>query len=217
MTTALPALRDRVEEILADVTNAKWTTDALDEAIRQALDLYSQYLPRRTLTTVTLSGAGREIDLAALDYLTVEAVWWDYDAADPAHPPRWRAFELWPGDILWINDAEQPQAGDVVRLWLTQAHTLDGLDSGTETTFPDAHASLIALGAAAFAAQTRRVDIIEAVNLNQWAPRNLLEWADARLADYRAALERLARQDAEGHRAGWAALGRLDRWDQGRG
>ena len=213
MANDLATLRDRVEQILDDAANAKWDTNALDEAIRQALHAYSEHLPRRAIAALTLTAAGREIDLSSLaPYRTIERVWWDYDEDSPDHPPRWRDFELWPGHVLYIDDAGEPAAGDVVRLWYTLDHTLEDLDTATATTFPDPHATLIAQGATGFAAVSRNVTVQEQVNVNAWAPRNLREWAETQLRRFYATLDALARRQAA-LSAGLAPLPPLDRWD----
>ncbi|MGC9320619.1 MAG: hypothetical protein ACP5KN_21480 [Armatimonadota bacterium] len=212
MPESLTTLRDRVEQILEDATNAKWDTTELDEAIRQALDAYSEHVPHRAVASITLTAPGREVDISALDYRTIERIWWDYDNTDPDHPPHWRDFELWPGGILYIDDYEEPNTGDVVRIWHTTDHTLNGLDSATATTFPDRHASVIARGAAAFAATQRRLTILEQANLNEWAPRNLREWAERQLSIFYQELQDLA-QKAAALSAGTAPMPDLDRWD----
>jgi hypothetical protein len=212
MPYTLVVLRDRVEALLSDATHARYDLTLLDEAIRQALDAYAERLPARRIATLEVTQAGGEVDTSSLPYGTIERVWWDYDADAPTYPPKWRNFELWPGEILYILDEEKPQVGDVVRIWYTIPHTLAGLDLATETTFPEAHASLIAVGAAAFAALSRRAQLIEMINDNPWAPRNLERWAEARLRAYLQRLDELARHDAA-IASGLAPGPPLDRWD----
>ena len=55
MNATLTTLRDRVEQILADSGNAIWSTDDIDEAIRQAVHEYSKTRPLRSVGTVVLS------------------------------------------------------------------------------------------------------------------------------------------------------------------
>jgi len=212
MTTTLTTLRDRLEQALQDSHNTKWTTPNLDEAIRQALAAYSEHIPHRAVTTITLTADGREIDISALTYRDIERVWWDYDATDPDHPPHWRSFELWPGDILFVNDTDEPDSGDKVRIWYTADQTITDLDSATTTTLPTRHESLIVQGASGFAAAARRVTILEEVNLNEWAPRNLREWAELQLTSFYNALEEIAAREAALD-SGTAPAAALDRWD----
>jgi len=212
MTATLTTLRDRVEQALQDTANTKWTTPNLDEAIRQALAAYSEQVPHRAVSTITLTADGRELDISALTYRNIERVWWDYDATDPDHPPHWRTFELWPGDILFVNDTDEPVTGDKVRIWYTADQTITDLDTATTTTLPTRHESLIVQGASGFAAAARRVTILEEVNLNEWAPRNLREWAELQLTSFYNALEQIATREAALD-SGTAAAAALDRWD----
>lgn len=212
----LVTLRGRVAQVLEDAGATKWTAEALAAAIRLALDAYTEQVPHRAVVTVTLSAAGREIDIGGVAYRDVERVWWAYDAARPAYPPHWRDFEVWPGDVLYIDDGATPAAGDVVRLWVTTDHTLDGLDDATETTFPDRHGALLALGAAGFAAAAREVTVLEQPNLNDWAPRNLHAWADRQLTRFYSRLDEIAAREAV-LLAGIAEMPALDRWDAGDG
>ena len=105
LSTGSPNLRDRVESLLQDSGNTRWSTDDTDEAIRRALEVYSQYSPQHAIGTIALSAAGREIDISSLTGLVrVEKVWWDYDSTTPGYPPNWRQFEVWPRSILYIDD-----------------------------------------------------------------------------------------------------------------
>lgn len=213
----LTTLRDRVESTLQDATNLTWSTADLDEALRQALHRYSKVNPARTIASLTLTVAGREIDISTITtYLQIERVWWDYDESDPAQPPNWRNFELWPGDIVYIDDPSEPSVGDVVRLWYTHLQTLYGLDSATTTTLPADDTSLVVNGAAGIAALIRSQEIIETSNVDGWVHKRLKEWGNERLAEFEDALANLAR--AQGIRASGIAPGPpLDRWDSDEG
>ena len=209
----LATLRDRVEAILQDSTNLTWSTADIDEAIRQALHRYQQVSPRETITALTLAAAGREVDISSLTgYLEVRRVWWDYDSSDPEHPPNWRDFEVWPGDLLWINDTQEPASGDKVRVWYTLPHTLEDLDSATATTFDLDHESTIATGAAGYAALFRSQEVTETVTADGWAPRNLREWGRLATDRFEAQLAAIARRRAA-IAAGTAKMDVLDRWD----
>ncbi len=208
----LAATRDRVEQMLSDSGNAKYSEAALDEAIRQALQRLSARLPHRAIHTLTLSTAGREIDASSLAYTDVERVWWDYDSTDPTYPPNYREFEVWPGDIIFIADSAEPASGDVVRLWVTQCHTLNGLDAETVDTITEPTLTTLIVGAAGFAAQARALSITEQVNIDGQSVQRLSDWADAKLAQFEAQIdERVAQAGADA--SGLAATAPLDRWD----
>ena len=59
--STLAQLRDRVEALLMDTTNAIWDTGTIDEAIRQCLDEYNGVFPLTMETVIVLPGDGREI------------------------------------------------------------------------------------------------------------------------------------------------------------
>jgi hypothetical protein len=210
----LSTLRARVENSLQDAANAKWTAEQIDEAITQALQQYSHITPAETVGTIALVAAGREISLSTLTgYLDVLRVWWDYDSSDPAFPPNWRDFEVWPGDLLYINDPTEPQSGDVVRVWYTKPHTLNGLSAATATTFPVSHERIIIQGAVALALIARSSGRSEKVNVDSKATSNLLAIATASLHEFNAALNRIAAAAAP-NPSGVAPGPPLDRWDE---
>ena len=214
-STTLTLLRDRVEVMLQDSTNADYATGDIDEAIRQALQRYQQVRPRQTIGTISLSAAGREIDISSLTgYLEILRVWWDYTAATPEHWPNWRDFEVWPGDLLCIRDDEEPASGQHVRVWYTLAHTLNGLDSASATTFAASDESTITLGAAGFAALFRAQEIVEHVTADGLAARNLREWAILMMAQFDLQLAKLAAQQAA-VQSGITPIDQLDRWETG--
>ncbi len=213
-SATLASLRDRVEQTLHDTGNATWSTAELDEAIRHALDTYTQVAPYRAITTLTLAAAGREVDVSSLSNLiSVVRVWWEYTSTAPEYPPQWREFEQWAGPILWINAGDEPAAGDVVRVFYTARHTLNGLDGAGVTTLPDEHISLVVTGAAAQAARSHAVSISGIVNVDGWTPRRFLDWATLKEDEFQRGLQRIARQHAAQH-SGIAPASALDRWDQ---
>lgn len=209
----LAAIRDRVETLLQDTGSATWAAGDIDEAIQEALERYTKINPAREIDTVTLAADGREIDISTItDYLSIERVWWDYDVADPLHPPRWRDFELWPGDIVYINDSDEPQTNDVVRLWLTKMQTIDDLDGATASTLPAGDATLIVTGAAGIAALMRSRETAETLGVDGWVPERARVWGEARLVEFEAGLKRIAAQIAS-RASGVAGVTVLDRWE----
>ena len=182
----LATIRDRVEARLQDATNARWSTDDLDEAIRTALEQYSKYKPNHALGTIALSSAGREIDISSLTgCLQVEDVWWDYDSSSPGYPPNYRQFEVWPGDLLYIDDREEPESGDTVRVWYTKMHTIEDLDSATATTLPADDEGTIVTGACHFAAQMRSVELAEDLYAHNDVVSDLRKYADEQGRNFR--------------------------------
>jgi len=188
----------------------QYDQDDITEAIRYALHRYNEIVPDRTITTLTLTSTGREIDISTItNYHTIEQVWLNYDASAPEHPPRWADCELWPGDILYVDEGNEPQSGDVVRIWYTRLHTVTGLDSASATSLPTEHDTLIVIGASGFAAQERVQD-----EGRRYVPRKLREWAKVRLREFERGLKHLAREEGIKH-SGITEGPALDRWDTG--
>ena len=214
MPTTLALLRDRVEQTLSDTGNTIWSTTDLDEAIRIALDEYTQVSPHHAIATLTLSAAGREISLTSITALLhVLRVWWKYTSTDPEYPPQWREFEQWPGPLLFINDGIEPASGDVVRIFYTARHTLNGLDSATATTLPDEHVSLIVAGAAGQAALSYAQAMSDRLTVDGWTSKRFTDYANLKLQQFTDGLRRIARQHAA-QSSGIAPAYPLDRWDQ---
>ena len=183
--------------------------DDVDEAIRWALHRYAEVRPQRIITTKTLSASGREIDITGdtTDLIDVERVWWGYTASDPEYLPNWRDFELWTGDILYVKDGNEPQSGDVVRIFYTSPQTINGLDGASVTSFRPDDETLIVTGASGFAAQERVQD-----QASRYIPRKLREWATKMLGLFERGLKRVARREAA-RASGIAVVPVLDRWD----
>ena len=215
MTATLAALRDRVERMLADTGNSIWSTDDMDEAVRQALHEYSKTRPLRSVGTLVLSADGREIDVSSLSgLLGVSEAWIPYTSSDPEYPPKRRAFEFWPdqGKIYVTGDYE-PQNGDTARIFYTKLQTLNGLDGETATSFPDDDETLIASGAAGYAATSRAVDLAERVTLDRLTAQQVRAWGLAKLQEFRSGLKTVARRMALETQSD-VELADLDRWER---
>jgi hypothetical protein len=215
MSATLTTLRDRVERILSDTANAIWSTDDVDEAIRQALHEYSKARPLRAIGTITLAADGREISLSTLTgLLSVQRMWCDYTASDPEWPANERPFEHWADQVkVYVLGEYEPQSGDVARVFYTKLQTLNGLDSATATTFLDDDESLIAVGAAGYAATSRAVGLAEQVTLDRLTAQQVRAWGMGKLQEFRAGLRIVARRAAYEGRSD-VGLGPKDRWDR---
>lgn len=182
----LTALRDRVEIHLQDGTNAKWATDDIDEAIEKALEEYNRYDPRLAEATLTLSAAGREVDMSSLtDPLRIHKVWWPYDSTTPGYPPNWVQFDVWPDDILYIDERTEPANGDKVRVWYTTPCLLNGLNSATGTTIPADDLTYLINGAAWYAGRQRALELSEELNVDKDVPKRIADWADSQGKSFR--------------------------------
>jgi hypothetical protein len=165
----LTTLRDRVELVLQDSGNATWAAGDVDEGITQALEQYSRVKPDRAVSTLTLAAAGREISLSTLTGLIrVQKVWAPYNSTTPGYPPKWVDFRVWPGSLLYVDSSDEPQSAEKVRVWYTKKHTLSGLAGAGATTIPVDDESFLILGAAAFCARIRAIEIAELACSSGW-------------------------------------------------
>ena len=215
----LATLRGRVETKIWDETNAVWSDDVIDEAIWEALDEYSRVLPLAAEEVLTLTAAGRTIDVSTLSgLLSVTRVYWPYDSTEEIWPPNQvKGFRLdWvAGDpylVLTAYDGTAPQAGDEVKVWYTCKQTIEDLDLATETTVPAAHESLLVMGAAGHAVQGRSLDLLRISEVDADVVTKYEKWAEGRLSEFRASLEQLRGAAARGGES-WGSGWSMDKWE----
>lgn len=217
--STLAQLRTRVSLWLKDSSNIAWSAGEIDDAIRQALDEYSQVFPLHMETAITLPSDGREIALDGLPGLegisAVLEVWWPYSTTEAYWPPNQVAgWRTWWDDsrmVLFLNTAGagEPQAGDEVRIWYARQHTIQDLDSADATSLPPGGEGLIVEGAAGFAALSGGINRSEVLDLEQ-----VRKWGEIRLQAFRAELERIRRREARSQGQPFGAGWKLDRWDR---
>ena len=168
-SATLATIRDRVEQLLVDSSNAIWSTGLIDESVDQALSSYSEIRSQITTTslalTAILSTNGREIDISVVTGLvSVVDVWAPYLATDDKATKR--RFEHWlEQEIVNLPDGAAVSASDTARIFYGKAHTLNGLNSAAATTFKTGDDSLLVVGAAGYACLSRAVDLLEQVTL----------------------------------------------------
>jgi len=214
----LATIRDRVEQQLVDTGNSIWSTDLIDEGLRQALAEFSLAIPLHQITTLTLAADTYELDISSISgLLDVERLWLPYTASSPENPPNWRGFDHWrDNDILYLGDY-QAQSGDVARVFYTTVQTVEDLDSATSTTVTALQESILVHGGAGYAATSRSLDLEEQVTLGSRVSKEIQAWGETRLAYFRSLLAAEARRLALLGR-GNVGLPALDRWDRdGRG
>lgn len=226
MPSTLAQLEARISALLYDAANSAFSVATIDEALKQARDLYTDAAPCPMETLITLPGDGREIALSGISGLIdVTRVVWPYDSTAAEEFPNQepRGFRLWWDDtspVLFLNDkiGDQPQEDDELRIWYTIAHTIQNLDSASTTTIPAHHESHLCRGAAGFAALTRAVDLNEtAANMAVSTP-NYASVAQMYLNDpyigflpFLDTLRVKSQVEADPFRpAGW----RMDKWDR---
>lgn len=210
MATTLITMRTRVARTLSDAGNLAWSTDDLDEGIRKALFDYTLAVPLLQTADITITQHGRQVDISSItNIMQVVDVWLPYTGNEDS--PRRQPFRHWvPLNILFAEGVYVPRTGDTAHIFYQAYHTLEGLDSAAETTFPDQHASTIVLGAAAYCAASRAIELTDQVTVDRDAVERLQTWARRAMLDFKDRLKILA-----GHGSGvpHVPLPPLDRYD----
>lgn len=203
----LAQLRDVVEADLTDASNATWSADEIDRAIRRALFRYSEVRPYEVNASMS-AAASREYDISGYVALRVFRVWWPYDSASPEYPPQWQPFALQDNrdDLLLKSDACPAVGDDPLRIYYGIAHTLNGLDGAGASTYIEAHEETLVLGATGFAAMQRTRYVVDTVNPSVATPDNWRVWGSDRMSMFEAALDRIGREFEQ-------ELGQWGQWD----
>jgi hypothetical protein len=193
--STLAELRDLVELDLDDAGNATWSTDEVDRGIEKALRDYSQVNPQQAVGTITLSADGREVSISSLTGLTrIVKVWFPYDSSDPAHPPNWVEWSLW-GSNLYLITLDEPQSGEVARVFYHKNHTINGLDGESSTTIPAYDEEVVVIGAGAYCALQKSRASVEEAGIAADTPEHWLDWAVKRLDDFNERLRQVRQRE----------------------
>jgi len=223
MPLTLAQLEARVALRVKDPTNVIYSTTDLDDALRLALHDYSRVSPLTAETLLTLPGDGRTIALNNVtDLLSVSEVWWPYDstldedeneAANQVRGFFLRWDDAQPIVVLSTIGNASPQTDDEAYLWYTKPHTVQNLDSASTTTLHAHHETMLAVGAAGYAASSEALDQVGSVHIDPKEVDYLKAWGEAQLRAWRDFLETVRAVSARGGKP-WAAKGwSLDKWD----
>jgi len=188
----LAALRDLVEGDLDDSANDTWTTAEIDRAIQRALSDYSHVRPQQTIANLTLTAAGRDVDISSLTSLIqVLRIYHPYTVLDPEDPPNWRRFEQF-ATYCTILDGNVPAIGDVVHVYYTKPQTIHDLAGSTAvTSVAPEHEELIVLGGGAYAAMEKARSAVVQAGISTDTPKHWLSWGKDRMAQFVDALRKI--------------------------
>ena len=196
-TTLLAGFEANARNDLKDLdgTNYLWTTAELDRHIQHAVNDYQRILPLVSALAITVVAVGpnsltrrQQVTGPPAGYLWTERVEYPIDHDPPAYLPFWE--EIVGGGSLYFPVGDPPTAGDQMKVWYALTHTLTNATS----TIPTDHEELIALGAAAYAAQAATRYAQHRLNASLWTPRGIQVFATERMAEYQARLADLRAQ-----------------------
>ena len=213
--TDLETLRDRVEALLTDSSNAEWSTAELDQAIRLALYELSTVLPVRAVATIDAVDDTWEYSLSAITGLVgVVEVWYPYLSTDDSYKqPHPVKFRMLTDSVLFLDIDDYPDDGYDLRIFYDKVQTLVNLDSATATSLDEAEKAALVLGAAGYAAVGKSRDVTNEVTIGADVPTRLEKWGKARLVEFQERIVALAAvaNAGEDSRIGWWEV---DKWDE---
>jgi hypothetical protein len=206
----LTELLARIRVVLMDVDSLVWDDDTLTEAVKQALDDYNAVHPVTISTILTLTAAGKEIDLSTLtgfnDLLRVD---WPYVAGVDQPADAWQAwYQYWDAGtpMVALRTDTIPQVGDKIRLLYIAQNSIEDLNGATSTTIDPRHEGMLVRGSAAYAAKSRAIDRAEGFKNDPKVTTTLSDWGRAELRDYASELNKLKVR-------GWSGLGSGRGWN----
>lgn len=192
----LATLRGRVAAILGDSANVRYSTGLLDEALRIAIENYSQAFPQIKTAAHTATAGGTQTLSTFTDLQHIIRIYYPYDAADEIHQPyACGYYYFWQDGAVRLdlfNTPSIPQAGDPIVIDYAAPHTLEDLDGAEATTIPPQHFTAIINGAAGEAAMVRAQNMVEAYGQRSDETNKLKEWAINKMAIYERFLNTLA-------------------------
>ena len=163
--SALAAFRTSVLSLLSDASNAIFSNNDVDQALRWSLTEFSDHRPFiRTyqLSVDTTTG----VHTLPADFITRHITKVDLYDEDPDDIVE-LTFYAYQRDEQWIVETRsEVSAGEVLQISYSVIHTIDDLDAAAGTTLPVSDEPFIHVGAAGRAAQMRALDRIETINMN---------------------------------------------------
>ena len=177
--------------LLGDPQGRRYSDDMVDMGIREALEIYGDYCPRKETIRMKVSGKdGFQLTLAGMldpgtEILTARA-----DGS-----PVWLNFAEYRADqkvYLMCYGAQQlPDPGDQLLLEIRIPHMIKDLSGAQYTTIPDRHSLTVCTGATASAMQIRARSVTEVFGKRPEDREALTAQAEALETEFRSRLNEI--------------------------
>lgn len=155
--TVLADYRSSILQFLGDTSGDRYSTGILDEALRQALNKYSNAWPQVKEADITVATAGRDQSLSACTgIVAVLDLVYPYVSTNKEHQTFEHAFYQFRKagvPMISILGSAIPQVSQHFRVRYTVPHTIENLDSAAATTVE--HDNVLVIGGSAFSALIR--------------------------------------------------------------
>jgi len=191
----LASVKTRVLQVLDDTTGVRFVTGLVDEAIRMAMDVINQKLPRMATLELTIATTGRDQVVFGLeDPLLIVGVCLSSDdqlTRELQVNSEFSFYILNDAPTLHFSGKRVPQAGDKLTITYAARHNLDDLDGEIATTFPEAYVTALVNGAAGYACQIRATRLIETYGARSEEASRTLEISKLRLDGFESLVNNL--------------------------
>lgn len=163
-----------------NISPYRWADEEIEKHLRHALADFSAELPEEALIDVDTVNGSMDIALPEIEGLiSLEAVEYPIGRI----PPRLPSYSLWANSIT-LTSGEIPD-GSPARVYYSRQRILDS----SASTIPGRYESLVASGAAGYAAMGWAAYAINRVNVGGGVtPQELLAWAKEKLTWFESEL-----------------------------
>lgn len=186
--SAVATFRTAVAALLYDTSNAIFTTTEIDQALVWALSEYSRRRPLIRSYTYDVDTSTKHHTLPA-DFVTNAIVALELYNDDPDAVLELGFYAALIDEQWLIETHDTINAGEVLTVYYSDPHSIDGLASAAGTTLPLTDELLVQVGAAGHAAQMRAVGTIETINMNTDVAQTYKDLAREYLGRFVAGLE----------------------------
>lgn len=192
MSDTLATLIDKVQALLGD-DGTIFSDAVVTAAIRTALHTFNQFSPVHAADLIDAVSDQYEYELTAADDRAVQLLDVLLQDSDQTEYDIPLTFDEYSEDERIFFRLRSPQStGETLIARYTIPHTINGLDSATESTIPTAQNQIMVIGSAAEALQVRAYARVETINLNKDVSDNYKELAQIFRTDFLASLRSLA-------------------------
>lgn len=177
MSDNLTTLIGKVQNILGDATATYFTTAICTAAIRQALSDWNLHVPIYAATTITGVADQYVYELSDEDATACDItdVLLETDTNEAEESQDYDAYTE--DERLFFRLRRPITAAETLLVRYTKYHTINGLDSATESTLKDGDNQAMIDGGAFYAIMIRATARIETINLSQDQSDNYREMA----------------------------------------
>jgi hypothetical protein len=196
MTDSLTALTAKIQALLGD-DGTIFTTAMCTAAIRKALSLFNQHAPIHAGELISAVSDQYEYELTDTDSRAVAILDILLQGDNTNELDTSLTYDEYNEDERIFFRLRSPQpTGETLIARYTVHHTVNELDSETESTLPAWQDETLVTGAAAEALQSRAYARVETINLNQDVSKSYKELSAIYKTEFYASLRSISRKRA---------------------